>query len=165
MTRILNFIHTPRVGFFLLDSSKENKNGISKSVATNANKKDGKVISWRAIYADLDEEGRRKRITWKSFPVKYKDDNGVNRTNSKNSVFQATVKKCEELKSISSDSLIDTSMTLMQFIEEHFEPHRKSTSVTNCLKPFKRYLRENGWANIRLNKVTKSFCRTNIVLK
>ena len=36
VTRILNCIHTPRVGFFLLDSSKENKNGISKSVATNA---------------------------------------------------------------------------------------------------------------------------------
>ena len=131
-----------------------------KALQPTPYKKDGKVISWRAIYADLDEEGRRKRITWKSFPVKYKDDNGVNRTNSKNSVFQATVKKCEELKSISSDSLIDTSMTLMQFIEEHFEPHRKSTAVANCLKPFKRYLRENGWANIRLNKVTKSFCRT-----
>ena len=91
--------------------------------------KDGKIISWRAIYADLDDSGRRKKFTWKSFPAKFRDEKGTNKTNSKNSVFQQTVTHCEELKSVYSEALVDTDMTLMQFINEHYQLWRETNFV------------------------------------
>ena len=130
-----------------------------KALQPTPYKKDGKVISWRAIYADLDEEGRRKRITWKSFPVKYKDADGVNRTNSKNSVFQETVKMCEKMKAVSSDTLIDSKMTIMQFINDHYREWREASSIAPNVDMFIRFLQENGWGNVLLKNISKSWCR------
>ena len=120
--------------------------------------KDGKVISWRAMFADLDDSGLRKKFTWKSFPVKYRDEAGRNRTNSKNSVFQETVTHCEKLKSIYSDALVDTDMTLLEFINEHFRDWRESNFVAPNVDIFVRFLKENNWAKIPLKKISVRWC-------
>lgn len=120
--------------------------------------KDGKVISWRAIFADLDEKGRRKRITWKSFPAKYKDEDGVTRTNSKSKVYQETVSHCAKLREGISDDLIDGEMTIMQFIEDYFQAHREVQVVNNYIPHLIRFLRENGWSNVLMSKISETWC-------
>ena len=120
--------------------------------------KAGKIISWRAIYADLDDSGRRKKFTWKSFPAKFRDANGNNKTNSKNSVFQQTVTHCEGLRSIYSDNLVDTDMTLMQFIDEHYRLWRESNFVAPTVYLFVRYLEQNNWGKIPLKKISVRWC-------
>jgi len=120
--------------------------------------KNGKIISWRAIYADLDNSGRRAKFTWKSFPTKYKDEDGVTRTTSKNAVFQATVKHCADMEARYSDGLIDTDITLLQFIEEHYRDWRETKFVAPCVDLFVRYLKENGWDKILVRKVSVRWC-------
>tara|TARA_R110002012_G_scaffold46515_4_gene122872 strand:+ start:5118 stop:6686 length:1569 start_codon:yes stop_codon:yes gene_type:complete len=120
--------------------------------------KDGKVISWRAMFADLDDSGLRKKFTWKSFPAKYRDEDGKNRTNSKNSVFQETVSHCEEVKKKYSDGLIDTDMTLLEFINEHYRDWRETTFVNPNVNLFVRFLEENNWAKMPLKKITRRWC-------
>ena len=120
--------------------------------------KDGKIISWRAIYADLDDSGRRKKFTWKSFPAKFRDEKGTNKTNSKNSVFQQTVTHCEELRSIYSEALVDTDMTLMQFINEHYREWREANFVAPNVKQFVRFLEQNNWGKIPLKKISVRWC-------
>ena len=133
---------------------------------TPTKNKAGKIISWRAMYADLDGNGRYKKFTWKSFPVREKLADGTEISNTKASVYQKTVEQCLKEREQFSDKVLDNNYTIIQFIDEYYREWREQTAVANNISQFIRYLEENMWHNYRLNQITEKWCivfRANIV--